>query len=191
MIRTRLSIRGLLNRAIYASRSGLWFPDFDIFVPKRQNVLAVLGRPHGRLIIPASNIVTDAGDVHYAQRMAAEAPTNAFTTHEMCSAGTPGKAADRDDFTPIASSQKAQTSGYPKTDDDDVDNTGAGVDIRTSRADYATGDFNHAAISHGIITNAGAGAGAPILTGYAFAAPFEKTASDTLKVIVNHEALGV
>ena len=35
------------------------------------------------------------------------------------------------------------------------------------------------------------GASEPLLTGYAFAAGFAKTADDTLKVFVNHEFNGV
>jgi hypothetical protein len=60
----------------------------------------------------------------------------------------------------------------------------------TFLASYAKADFNHSAISHGIITNASPGASEPILTGYAFAASFEKTADDTLKVFVNHQMAG-
>jgi hypothetical protein len=121
---------------------------------------------------------------------AGETPTNAFGIHELASAGTPGKAADRDDFTPIGSTQKAHTATYPKTADADADNTGAGADIVTYLASYAKADFNAASITHGMITNTGAGAGAPLLTGYAFSAGFAKTADDTLKVFVNHEMLG-
>ena len=138
------------------------------------------------------NIVTDAGDIYYAQRGAAESPTNAFTTAELGTAGTPAKAADRSDFTPIASTEKLETATYPKTNDGDADNTGSGVDIVTHQFAYAAGDFNNAAITHGWITNPTPGASEPLLTGFAFTGgSFAKTATDTLKVIVNHEFLGV
>lgn len=189
LIRTRESRPGVLTRML-RSAGGLWFPDFDVFANKHQNVLAVLGTPEGKHIIPASNIVTDAGDLHYAQRAVAEAQTNAFGVHEMASAGTPGKAANRSAFTMIASSEKATAATYPLRNDADSDNTGAGVDIVTHLVSYLTTDFNHAAITHGIVTNATPGASEPILTGYAFAAAFEKSASDTLKVFVNHEMSG-
>jgi hypothetical protein len=117
--------------------------------------------------------------------------TNVFGIHELASAGTPGKAADRSGFTVIASTQKAHAATYPKTNDGDADNTGAGVDVVTWLASYTKGDFNHGAITHGIITNATPGATEPILTGYAFAASFAKTADDTLKVFVNHTMNGV
>jgi hypothetical protein len=64
------------------------------------------------------------------------------------------------------------------------------MDIVTFLASYAKADFNHAAISHGIITNATPGVAEPLLTGYAFAAAFAKTADDTLKVFVNHDFTG-
>lgn len=138
------------------------------------------------------NIVTDAGDIYYAQRAGEETPTNDFNTLELGTAGTPGKAADRDDFTPIASTQKLVAATYPQTNDADGDNTGAGVDILSWQFNYAAGDFNDAAITHGWITVTGAGAAAALLTGFAFTGgSFAKTASDTLKVIVNHTFTGV
>mgnify|MGYP001404354983 CR=1 FL=1 len=190
LIKERLS--GFRNRVL-RSASGLWFPDFDLMVPKRRNVLGVLRSDGERLplMIPASNIVTNAGDIYYAQRSCGETPTNAFGILELASAGTPGKAADRDDFTPIGSTQKAHDATYPQTDDEDADNTGAGTDIVTYLTSYAKGDFNAASITHGFITNTGAGAGAPLLTGFAFASGFAKTANDTLKVFTNHTMNGV
>lgn len=138
------------------------------------------------------NIVTDAGDVYYAQRGANESPTNTFTTLELGTAGTPGKAANRSSFTAIGSTQKLETATYPKTNDGDSDNTGAGVDIVTHQFSYAAGDFNNGAITHGWITNPTPGASEPILTGFAFTGgAFAKTATDTLKVIVNHTFNGV
>lgn len=174
---------------VWKTAHGIWTPDF--VVPKHRNVLAVLCGPEDKLLFLGSNIVTNDGDLHYAQRMANEAVTNAFGTHEMCSAGTPGKASNRSNFTVIGSTQKVNASGYPKTNDADADNTGAGTDIVTHLASYAKADFSAASITHGIITNATPGASEVLLTGYAFAAAFEKTANDTLKVFVNHEALGV
>lgn len=185
----RSSVPGFAHR-VYITAASLIVPMFDAFVPRHRNVLAVLGKPDGRFLIPASNIVTNAGDVHYAQRGAGESPTNAFGISELASAGTPGKAANRSTFTVIGSTQKAHAGGYPKTDDDDADNTGADTDIVSFLASYAKADFNHAAITHGIITNATPGASEPILTGYAFASAFEKTADDTLKVFVNHDFTG-
>jgi hypothetical protein len=190
LIKIRMHLPGFLN-AVYETRAGLWVPLFDAVVPRHRNVLAILGTPRGKLLIPGSNIVTDAGDVFLAQRSAAESPTNAFTTWEQCSAGTPAKGANRSAFTAIGSSQLAQDGTYPKTNDDDTDNTGAGTDVRTSRASYSAASFSHAAITHAIITNTTPGASEPILTGFAWAASINKTASDTLKVFHNATVNGV
>lgn len=185
----RHRVHGFRNQ-VFVTAASIIVPAFDAFVPKHRNVLAVLGRPDGKLLIPAANIVTDAGDTFYAQSAAGETPTNAFDVHELGSAGTPAKDADRSDFTPIGSTQKANSSGYPKTDDDDTDNTGAGADIVTHLAEYAKGDFNHSAITHGWITVTSPGASAALLSGYAFGSSFEKTSDDTLKLFVNHTMNG-
>lgn len=186
----RHSIPGYRNR-VYGSFAALFVPMFDMIVPKYQNVLAVVENEEGKLLVPAHNIVTDAGDIWYAQKSAGEAATNTFNTMVMCSAGTPGKAAVYSDFTAIAGSTKTVTATYPKTADADADNTGDAANVVTWLASWAKADFNNAAISHGLITIAAPIAGSNLLTGYAFGAPFAKTANDTLKVFVNHQMLGV
>lgn len=197
LIRVRKGARDLLSR-VYRSAGGLWFPEYDIVLPRGLNVIGVLEvRDWDRIVkrlIPAANIVTNDGDLHYAQRIVSETLTNAFGVHEMQSAaasGHPAKASTRANFTAIASSEKATSTGYPTRNDSDGDNTGSGVDIVTHRVSYTAGDFNHAAITHGIITNVTPGTAEVILTGYAFAASFPKGSNDTLKVFVNHEISGV
>jgi len=184
----RERVYGFQDR-VYKSAHGIWTR--DLIVPKHMNIMAVLGTPRGKFLHLGHNIVTNDGDLFYAQEMAAEATTQTFTTHELASAGTPGKTANRSNVTVIGSTQKLETAGYPKTNDGDADNTGAGVDIVSHLASYAKADFNAASITHGIITNPTPGASEVCLTVYAFAAGFGKTADDTLKVFVNHEALGV
>lgn len=191
LVRERL--KGFTN-PVFRTKAGLWA--FGIAVRKNHNVLAVLRRHDGdrvtdRLLIPAANIVTNAGDIHYAQRAVSEALTNAFGVLELGSAGTPAKGADRSAFTPIASTEKAHDGTYPKRNDADGDNTGAGTDVVTFLTSYTKGDFNATGITHGWITNSTPGASEPILTGYAFAASFNKTADDTLKVFTNHTMNGV
>jgi len=190
LLRTALDAKRFRNKVLL-TKAGLWVPLFDMLVPRHQNVLAVLRTPAGALLIPASNIVTDAGDIYYAQLGASESPTNAFGILELATAGTPGKAANRSGFTVIGSTQKAHDGTYPKTNDGDADNTGAGTDVTTYLTSYTGADFNNGAITHGFITNVTPGASEPILTGYAFAASINKTASDTLKVFTNHTMNGV
>lgn len=183
------------SNRVLRSKGGLWVA--GLFLPKHQNVLAVRTRQRGgcppeKELFAASNIVTDEGDKYYAELSNAGGPAENFAILELASAGTPGKAADRSAFTVIGSTQKPFDSGYPKTNDDDTDNaTDADVDVVSYRVSYTKTDFNHGAITHGLITNITPGASEPILTGFAFSASFAKTADDTLKVFVNHEMTGV
>lgn len=143
------------------------------------------------------NIVTDQGDLHYAQRGAAETPDE-FTA-AACEYGTAGnavgKGTDRSDITTKTTGSLIETDAtYPKADDQDGDNTGAGADIVTWRFSYGTGDGNDPSIDRLIITNwAGGAPGASEVTlMYAlFGSSFTKTASDTLKIFVNHTFTGV
>lgn len=195
----RTLVDGFKNK-VYKSRGGIYVPLFDALVPRRRNVFAVLfkGGEGLGLCIPGSNIVTDAGDIYYAQRGAAASPTNAFGIHELFtgreSSSTVAKTDNRGNYDSLAISgtQKAHTATYPKVNDADADNTGTkGVDVVTYLATYAKADFNATDITHGVITNVAAGASEPLLCAYQFGAAFDKTADDTLKVFVNHEQRGV
>ena len=175
----------------FETKTGFLFTEWGLFVPKHRNILGVLTTPNGKLLIPASNIVTSAGDIYYAQKGAGVAPTNAFGTHFQASAGTPGKSATYGSFTGIAGSVQANDGTYPTTADADTDNTGAGASIITHRVSYTKASFNAASISHGGITIAAPVGGSAILTGFAWPSAFSKTVDDTLKVFVNHTMLGV
>ena len=161
----------------------------------------------------SKNIVTNAGDLYYAQRGAllttgtpiSPVPTNFTDANgvpdmimELYSdAGTPNaapaKTNTRADLTGTLAtgSAKAMDATYPQVNDADGDNTGAGVDIITYRVSYTTGEANLANISDVILTNPSPGASEPLLMHAEFASAFTKTSSDTLKVFVNHEMLGV
>jgi len=138
------------------------------------------------------NIVTDAGDLHIAQKLAVETVTNVFGIHELGTAGdTPGKASNRSNVTSkVSSSQKAHDSTYPKRNDNDSDNTGAGTDVVTYRVSYTTSEANATGINRGIITNVAVGASEPVLSYWTITA-FDKTSSDTLKLFVNETMNGV
>lgn len=190
------SAGGFQNR-VWKSLAGLWFPDQDLIVPKHKNVLCVLDGPGGKQLLAAKNIVTNAGDVYYAERGAAETPANAFDRLSLSSVDfspAPAKATDAGDLASVISgATSAMESGYPKTNDADADNTGAGTDIITWLASYAKGDFNDTDIEDGCIHVNGAtfGSGSdPLLTAFSMTS-FAKTADDTLKVFVNHTVSGV
>ncbi len=144
------------------------------------------------------NIVTDAGDEYYAEAGAqhgGESVTNAFDSMSLgtSASAAPAKANDSDDLTEIASTNKLVKSTYPKTNDTgDADNTGDGVDVVTWTFEWAAGDFNSTVITDAIILVGAKGAAEPILTHFEFTGGvFTKTATDTLKVIVNHTFNGV
>ena len=144
------------------------------------------------------NIVTNDGDLYYAQQaVETGTPTSDFggSSGRMelrTGSATPAKA---DVFTqvttPIPTSIQPMTSGYPKVNDSDSDNTGAGTDIVTWQASWTTSDFNATAIIGGCIHVAGGASGATtagatkLLTHFSLTS-FNKTSSDTLKIFVNH-----
>lgn len=158
------------------------------------NVFAIIKDKFGKVkqIIKAENIVTDAGDIYYAQLGAEETPTNAFID---CVLGTGLVAADKtddySDMTVIVGSPKAPTATYPKANCQDADNTGKAVDSVTWMYEWTGGDFNDAAIREGMISITSASGTDPLLTRWVWGAAFEKTATDTLTLFVNHNFLGV
>lgn len=198
LIKSQSRLRGVLT-----TLAGLWVPAMDLLVPRHDNVLLVLGREllDGRresIVVGAANIITDAGDVYYAQSAMGEVVTNNFDSLYLSEAtfGAPGKASDVDDLASvIAGSEKAVSVSYPQTNDADGDNTGAGADVMSWLFSYAKGDFNSSAITAGALTvagetNWGGVTGNPLLSAFNISS-FQKTASDTLKVFVNHTINGV
>ncbi len=144
------------------------------------------------------NIVTDAGDEYYAEAGAqhgGESVTNAFDSMSLATAasGVPGKASNFSNITEIASTNKLVKATYPKSNDTgDSDNTGDGIDVTTWTFEWSGADFNSTVITDGCIL-VGPGAGSePLLTHFEFTGGvFTKTATDTLKVIVNHSFNGI
>jgi len=146
----------------------------------------------------AKNIVTNDGDLYYAQKSVGGTPTTDFGGSDgrmelRTGSATPAKDDVYSDVTtPVTASRKAKDSGYPKTADDDSDNTGSGTDIVTWRTSWTTSDFNATAIIGGCFHAGGASpaSGSKLLTHFSITS-FNKTASDTLKIFVNHTFNGV
>ena len=140
------------------------------------------------------NIVTNDGDLYYAQQaVETGTPTSDFGGSDgrmelRTGSATPAKGHVYSDVTtPVTASRKAIDAGYPKVSDSDSDNTGSGTDIVTWRTSWTTSDFNANAIIGGCIHVGGASpaSGAKLLTHFSLTS-FNKTSSDTLKIIVNH-----
>jgi hypothetical protein len=148
--------------------------------------------------IYGKNIVTNDGDLYYAQKAAGESPTSDFGGSNgrmelRTGSATPAKGdAYAQVATPVTASRKALDSNYPKTNDGDSDNTGAGTDIVTWRTSWTTSDFNANAIIGGCIHVGGGSpaSGTKVLSHFSITS-FNKTTSDTLKIFVNHTFNGV
>jgi len=162
-----------------------------------ENIYAVLEWQDGSgkiKVYKSHNIVTNAGDVYYAQRAASESVTNAFGIMELGTAGdAPAKASIRSNVTAVvAVSQKAHDGTYPLTNDPDPDNPDTvGTDVVTYRVSYTVAEANDTDIDRVIITNVTPAAGEALLSYGVFSAPFTKTGAQTLKVFVNHTFNGV
>lgn len=150
-----------------------------------------------KLIMEGVNIVTDGGDLYYAQMAAGSTdPTNDFdgsTAGIRIGIGTTGAGnkADTDLNTETTGSgmRMALTTGYEKVNDTDADNTGSGTDIVTWCYYWSTTEGNDTGINEGAIVNSLTGASA-CLTHFDFGTTFDKTSADTLKVFVNHTFTG-
>jgi hypothetical protein len=146
----------------------------------------------------AKNIVTDDGDLFYAQQSVGETPTSDFDGASgrmelRTGTATPAKSDTYTSVTtPVTASRKIIDSTYPTTNDSDSDNTGAGTDIVTWRTSWTTSDFNATAIIGGCIHVGAASpvSGTKLLTHFSITS-FDKTSSDTLKIFVNHTFNGV
>jgi hypothetical protein len=146
----------------------------------------------------AKNIVTDDGDLFYAQQAVGETPTSDFDGASgrmelRTGSATPAKGDTYTSVTtPVTASRKVIDSTYPKTNDGDSDNTGAGTDIVTWRTSWTTSDFSASAIIGGCIHVGAASpaSGTKLLTHFSITS-FDKTTSDTLKIFVNHTFNGV
>jgi len=157
-------------------------------------VLAILEKPDGtKEIYKTNNIVTNDGDVFYAQKGAGETPTNSFANLYLGSTATPnpGKASTLASLTLITGTEKAPKTGYPKTGDTDPDNTGGGANVVTYIYEYATTDGNWSSITEGAISVPAATGTEPVLCHFSFGTAFAKDSNTTLKVIVNHQVTGV
>ena len=142
-------------------------------------------------VIPGRNIVTDQGDLWYAQSACGESPTVAMANLYLATGGpaTPAKDDDYSDFSGVTG-EKAKTATYPKTNDGDADNTGAGIDVVSWKFEYATSDGPYVDVTHSFISVASATGTDPILNSYKWAAAWSKDASTSAKVFVNHTMNG-
>jgi len=139
-------------------------------------------------IIHGINIVTDKGDKYYAQSVCGEIPDDDFdganSGLRLGSDNTPPKKSDNDVTTFLAESAQALDAGYPKTNDNDLENSGKGVNIVSWRYSYGNDEGNVNGIIEGAIVDdrinpSGA------LTHFLFDEMFGKSFIVTMEVFVN------
>jgi hypothetical protein len=144
-------------------------------------------------VFKTTNIVTNDGDLYYAQSIVADTPTDDFDAAasglRLGSDNTAPTKSDTDVTTFLSGSAIDLESGYPKVNDDDSDNTGSGTDIVSWKYYYDTSEGNVSNIIEGAIVDDRTTPTAA-LTHFLFAGSFSKTSSDTLKVFVNHTING-
>ncbi len=173
------------------------------------NVIAILKFPDGH-IEPhfTHNIVVTTGDQYYAElvengKNATGPPTNDFDTMTLGNPVGNDTIAKSDNFSnlgsPIAGSIKlidvlGAPFDYPRLDDQDTANPGAGAFIFTWRTSYLTTDFDTDAandVRSGVIVISTATGTDPILNHWNFTSPFAKPSTAALVVWVNHTLVGV
>lgn len=177
------------------------------------NVIAVLSHYEGRDLIKdwvyGLNLITNDGDIAYAQKSAGETvttdidfwganarlvfrnaaatPVKTDTYNELNVSGTAALDAATTDYQAISAT-------YPKTNDVDADNTGTkGVDVVTWQADWATSELDATGIVGGgiVVKSTDPPANTDKLLNHFTIASFNKDSSTSLKFFVNHEKRGV
>jgi hypothetical protein len=158
-----------------------------------------------RVVDAGPNIVTNAGDLYYAQRGAGETPTYTFGTGHLVVAKSYTVAAAKTctfGRLVLQSTAGSQTywgrqnfaSGYPKTNDSDTDNTSRTTDAVTYKRVYTTAQANGTIKAVAVCRPNGATSSNGQLLNFktlTAAQTVVKTSSLTLTVYVNHVFSGV
>lgn len=164
-------------------------------IDPRNNIVAVLldskGRIKARETFYGKNLVTNGGDQWYAEAAVAAGSVMLIGGMNLGSSAVAPAKGDTNVGSIIANGSVAIDSGYPRTADNDADNTGGGADIVTWRSTFGTGIANANGIQEVAIANVLGTAGTQNCIMRGTIASFNKTSSDTLKVFVNHTMNGV
>lgn len=162
---------------------------------KKMNIVAVLcnSKTGEKTYLKGKNIVTTKGNRWYATRGALEASNFAVNFLKLGIGSVAVSAGDNDVYTSMLSGMKSIDAGYPMTSDTDADNTGRGSAVVSWRVTFNTTDISQVGIRELAL---GSADGLSVALNHAlnhalFAAAFDKTANDTLKVFVNHALTGV
>ena len=162
-------------------------------------IVAVLEKADGSTEVhETKNVVTNAGDVFYAQRATGATPTDFWTSGafdgRMFLSQTATAASKTQNYSTISGTIQntggtAMVAGYPKANDTDTDNTGRGTNVVTYCCSFGTGS-TYTSVADVSIAKTGATGIDPLLMRALFTSTFTKATTDTLKVFVNHTMLG-
>mgnify|MGYP001577440049 CR=1 FL=1 len=137
------------------------------------------------------NLVTNDGDQYYAEAITASGTILTVAGMNLGSSAVAPAKGDLNVGSIIANGSVAIDSGYPRANDADADNTGAGVKVVTWRSTFGTGIANASGIQEvAVCDTLGTGAGQNSVSRGTLAS-FTKTSSDTLKLFVNHSVNGI
>ncbi len=162
---------------------------------KGLHILAVIVGPDGKpeKTYETHNMIGDAGEIHYAQRIVGETPDDDFESGYLVlgeGESVQPTPTDTDVNDRIDGSQKAVATGYPKRNDDDPNNTYADVNIITWKYVYDADTFSPTqTITEGAIVDNYTTPTAA-LTHFVFSEPFTVPAGRALHVFVNHGVFG-
>lgn len=137
------------------------------------------------------NLVTNDGDQFYAEAIVASGSVLLVAGMNLGSSAVAPTKTDTNVGSIVANGSAATDSGYPRTADNDADNTGAAADSVTWRSTFGTAAGNANGIQEIAVANVLGTAGTAKCVSRGTLASFNKTSSDTLKVFVNHNILGV
>ena len=154
-------------------------------------VIAILRNREGKIKkVITGNIVTTDGEAYYAQMSAGESTSNSYSYLRLGSDTTPPSKSDTDVVSFLSGTAKQVSAGYPKTNDSDPNNSGAGANIVTWKFFYDTNEANYSNINEGAIVN-DANNPTSALCRFVFTSTISKTSAETLTIYVNHTYTGV
>jgi hypothetical protein len=135
------------------------------------------------------NIVCTAGSKYYSMSAVGEEPTNDFAGANagvrLGTGTTTPAVTDTDVKTYVTDSAKAKSAGYPKTNDTDANNTGAGVNVVTWKYYWAADDFTGDGVAEIAVVDNTTTPTACLMHAL-FPSTFNQNSTDTLTVFVNH-----
>lgn len=190
----------------YVDQSPNYINRYKSIQSRKDNIVRVLSfpevTPSGKIDMIKEfdythNLVTNDGEIYYAIKGAGETPAanEDFETGFFDMGTTAYVEAETDTYneydvsgsSSISGSIQAFTATYPKTNDTgDADNTGDAIDAVSYAVNYNAASWNDTDVEQGAIhDNASPVSATKLLSVFSFTS-FAKTASDTLKVFVNH-----